>query len=341
MSLSPYFLIWLRALPALLGCAAAVLLAACAQPYVCPSPRESAEPRLVSAHAVMDDGYRLPLSQWEAAGSPRAVVLAVHGLNDYSHAFEGVGRYLSGHGITLIGYDQRGFGATEGHGLWHGTDRLTTDLVTMARLMRRQYPDTPLYLLGESMGGAVVINAVGSRGLKVEGVILVAPAVWSRSTMPLYQRVALWAAAHTMPDKKLTGEGLDLKPSDNLDMLRALARDAHVIKATRVDVLYGVSNLMDSAMSASNILDTDILLLYGAHDDIIPRKPTCQLAEQLRRGPASLTPILYNDGYHMLTRDLQGPVVWEDIADWILGRGELGRPDARTASFCTGTSAAQ
>ena len=50
-------------------------------------------------------------------------------------------------------------------------------------------PRVPLYLLGESMGGAVAVVAMtgesGTRPPDVDGVILAAPAVWGRSTMDL------------------------------------------------------------------------------------------------------------------------------------------------------------
>jgi alpha-beta hydrolase superfamily lysophospholipase len=266
----------------------------------------------------MEDGYRLPLSRWESAGTPRAVLLALHGLNDYRRAFDNLGRYLARRDITVLAYDQRGFGATSGHGLWHGSQRLSADLVTMTALLRHKYPGVPLYLLGESMGGAVALAALGSTQLDVAGTILVAPAVWSRDTMPFYQRAALWIAAHTLPAKRLTGEGLDLKPSDNIDMLRALGRDELVIKATRVDVLYGVSNLMDTALLAARGLRGNVLLLYGQHDDIIPSQPTCQLLDQLASGATTqLTAIVYERGYHMLTRDLQAEVVLKDISAWM------------------------
>ena len=298
--------------------AAAVLLCACAKPYVQSAPGTPGAPRLTRSYAVMEDGYRLPLSRWESAGNPQAVLLALHGLNDYRRAFDNLGRYLARRGISVVAYDQRGFGATSGHGLWHGSQRLSADLVTMTALLRHEYPGIPLYLLGESMGGAVALASLGSASLDVAGTILVAPAVWSRDSMPFYQRAALWIAAHTLPARRLTGEGLDLKPSDNIDMLRALGRDALVIKATRVDVLYGVSNLMDTALLAAPDVHGSILLLYGKHDDIIPSRPTCQLLEQLSNpAQTQLTAIVYERGYHMLTRDLQAEVVLEDIAAWI------------------------
>jgi alpha-beta hydrolase superfamily lysophospholipase len=172
------------------------------------------------------------------------------------------------------------------------------------------------------MGGAVALAAMNDQALAVEGIVLVAPAIWSRNSMPFYQRWALWLAAHTMPSRELTGEGLDLHPSDNIEMLRAMGRDPLVIKATRVDVLYGVTNLMDAAASTDDVYPGRMLIQYGMKDDIIPLEPTCQWLNSLAAGNESHRQILiYKNGYHMLTRDLQADVVLDDLAQWILEPG--------------------
>ncbi|MGI9320481.1 MAG: lysophospholipase [Thiogranum sp.] len=315
-------------------------LTACATPYVQPPATRHSEAGLNGSYAVMDDGYRLPLSRWQAEGASHAVVLAVHGMNDYSNSFEATGRYLSKHNITLIAYDQRGFGSTQGHGLWHGTERLVRDIHIMAGLLREHYPDQPLYLLGESMGGAVVLASQRPE-LDIDGIVLIAPAIWSRSSMPYYQRALLWLAAHTVPGKQLTGEGLDIQASDNIEMLRALGRDPLVIKATRVDVLYGVSNLMDSAQVASSDLNSDTLILYGKNDEVIPKQPTCEWLQSLPADAVRSTrTVIYEYGYHMLTRDLQADTVLQDIADWLLAANKQGLAENNAAdrmhvtSFC-------
>ena len=311
------------------------LLMSCAEPYVYPSNGKQVLPQLTDTHAVMDDGYRLPLTRWTSVGNTRAIVLAVHGLNEYSFVFDSLGQYLSSHGITLIAYDQRGFGNSAGQGLWHGSERLGRDLVAVTELVREQHNDIPLYLLGESMGGAVVLSSLASTHLDVDGSILLAPAVWTRDSMPFYQRFGLWLAAHTMPSRKLTGEGLDLMPSDNIDMLRTLSRDELVIKATRVDVLYGISNLMDNAMIASSEVSGNILLLYGQHDDIIPAPPVCELYDMLSASKAiRLSAASYPDGYHMLARDLQAERVHADIAAWMTGPGPDIPSSNSMHSFC-------
>jgi alpha-beta hydrolase superfamily lysophospholipase len=298
------------------------ILAACAAPHVQPPGEQQRPSRLEKDAAFVEDGYRLPLTIWPAAGPPRAIVLALHGLNDYRRAFDDLAHYLAGRGITTYAYDQRGFGESEGRGLWHGSEPMVRDLIAMANLLRARHPDLPLYLMGESMGGAVLLAAAAEADppLPVQGQILIAPAVWGRRTMPFYQRWGLWLAAHTAPGKTLTGEGLDIQPTDNLEMLRAWAKDPWVIKATRVDVLWGISNLMDRAVTAAGALQVPTLILYGERDEIIPKAPTCRfLAGLPGHNPAEWELVLYPEGYHMLTRDLQAAVVWQDIADWVLG----------------------
>lgn len=309
-------------------------LGACATPSVYPSPPVSQAPRLEDTQAVMDDGYRLPLSVWPAEAGDQRIVLALHGLNDYRQAFAETGRYLAARGITLYAYDQRGFGETAGRGYWHGHQRLVADLRLMLRLLRQAHPRRPLYVLGESMGGAVILAALQQQALDADGIILIAPAVWPRAEMPWYQRTLLWFAAHTVPGKRLSGKGLALRPSDNTAMLKALGRDPRVIKATRVDVLYGVSNLMDAAATTPPTASCDTLILYGEHDEIIPRQPACHFLARLPTDRSGRwQTVLYEQGFHMLTRDLQAQTVLDDIADWLLDR-PFATPD-RVTLFCT------
>src|SRR5690625_4363761 len=133
-------------------------------------------PSLLADRALMDDGYELPLRYWLPDTEPVAIVLALHGFNDYHNAFAAVGPLLAAQRIQTYAYDQRGFGATAHRGTWAGTERLVEDARTMVDLLRQKHPHLPLYLLGESMGGAVSITTVtASDGQLVDGVILVAP----------------------------------------------------------------------------------------------------------------------------------------------------------------------
>ncbi len=304
------------------------VLTACAPQLVTPGPKIT-EPRLTEKAAIMADGAKLPLHRWRPSEKhgikPKAILLALHGFNDYGLFVRTGAKYFSHHGIQTYAYDQRGFGAAPHPGRWPGRRAFAVDLTTITGLLRRRHPTAPLYILGHSMGGAVVMTALtGKIPPQTDGIILAAPAVWGRASMHFYQRWMLALLSHTLPWLTLTAEGLDIKPSDNIEMLRALGRDPLFIKRSRVDTIWGLVNLMDDALAVSPKLTAKTLILYGDHDEVIKRKPTKMmlatlpgLAGTIDSGPSGQKLIRYPDGYHMLLRDLQAENVWRDIVRWI------------------------
>jgi len=256
---------------------------------------------------------------------PKALILGLHGMNDYANAFDLPARTWAESGITTYAYDQRGFGGSPGRGVWPGTELMVQDVVTLSTLLRERHPGTPLFLAGISMGGAVAMSALAlEEPAPVDGAILSAPAVWGRSTLGFLKRVSLEISAHVIPWKTFTGRGLKIKPSDNIPMLRALGRDQKVIKATRVDAIYGLVGLMDRALENADRINAPILMLYGANDELIPKPPTLQAIAALpdRRSDANPTGTqrvaIYENGWHMLLRDLQADLVREDVVAWVL-----------------------
>src|SRR5712691_4135935 len=116
-----------------------------------PAAEASAPARFTDSEFITDDGTRLPLRRWLPRDGVKAVILALHGFGDYSHAFEMPARVWTSRGIATYAFDQRGFGAAPGHGLWAGAGQLAGDAVAASRILRRIHPGCPLYLLGESM----------------------------------------------------------------------------------------------------------------------------------------------------------------------------------------------
>jgi alpha-beta hydrolase superfamily lysophospholipase len=304
-----------RLLMAVIAAATFFILSACS-PLVNIPGKAVMQPKLANNHFSAADGTILPVRSWLPKTAPvKAIVIALHGFNDYSNSFVSTGNFLSMQGIACYAYDQRGFGRAAERGVWSGVAAYADDLSAFAREVRKQYPGLPLYLLGESMGGAVTIVAVtGNNPPPVDGIILIAPAVWGRETMPWYQRWLLAVTSHTVPWMKLSGSGLNITPSDNLEMRRALSRDPLVIKDTRIDSMYGLTNLMDQALLNAGRVRLPTLILYGKHDQVIPREPTFLM---LGKVPQTARKAFYENGYHMLLRDLQGEKPLTDIAVWI------------------------
>ncbi len=296
------------------------LCTACAPIIVAPGPAVQA-PLIDDANKqlIMADGIALPFHKWllENDEQPAAILLALHGFNDYGAFVDEFAVFLNQHKIAVYAYDQRGFGGSANTGFWAGSDAYIGDASTALSLIKARHPGTPIFAFGESMGGAVLMAANNQNSTKSDGLILAAPAVWGRETMPWYQESALWLMAHTLPYMKLNGRGLKLLPSDNIEMLRALSRDPLIIKDTRVDTIWGLTNLMDRALESAPALNDHAFILYGDNDQIIEKGPTEIMFNRLPQNNNQPLIATYKDGYHMLIRDLGAKIVWRDILAFI------------------------
>ena len=289
------------------------LLPACS-PMVQQLGAQKGVAQLKSDVVVMEDGVALPMRRW-VAKKPRAILVAVHGFNDYSKAFDAPAKWFAQKGISTYAYDQRSFGNNDNRGIWAGSEAMTRDLATFVSLIQARHRNLPVYVIGVSMGGAVTMAALGKGWLgHTKGVVLVAPAVWGWRSMNVFYRASLWSAAHVSPASKATGSGLNIWPSDNVEMLRELGRDPLMIRETRIDAIYGLVTLMDEAYDAAPKISKPVLYLYGANDQLVPRGPTFKTMKAIRSGKRI---VFYKKGWHMLLRDKQAKRVWQDILVWI------------------------
>src|SRR4051812_14889232 len=74
-----------------------------------PSIELAQGPAIVGDRYVTRDGLRLGLTHWDSP-NPFAIIVALHGMSDYSNAFAIPGPWWAEHGISIYAYDQRGFG---------------------------------------------------------------------------------------------------------------------------------------------------------------------------------------------------------------------------------------
>lgn len=272
---------------------------------------------------AMADGARLPVRTWLPAATsngdvaPRAVVLALHGFNDSRDAWELPGPAFAAAGIAVFAPDQRGFGASPRRGFWPGEAALVSDAAAMLRILRARYPGVPVYAMGESMGGAVLMAlAASGQAPAVEGWILLTPAVWGRAQMGAVLSSGLWLVSSVAPGLSVTGAEVPIRvmPSDNRDALLRLARDPLTIRRTRFDALRGLTDLMDAAQAGAPRLPARTLALYGERDTLVPAEAAGRAWDAM---PPGVRRGLYRSGYHLLMRDRARGSVISDVIAWI------------------------
>ena len=257
----------------------------------------------------------LELRAWDAPGRPKAVILALHSFGDYSAAFDLAAPDLAAAGYQVYGFDQAGFGArTLADGRWAGEARLVADAADTARRLDERHPDTPLFLLGESLGGAVAM-LVASRHpeIPLRGLILAAPAVREGIRLRYGWNVLIGSAATLAPGHHLDVERAPDDPRLAPAAARRRANDPLVMHEVRMDAYWGLIQLADSASDEADRITVPTLLLYGDLDTSVPAVGIQRLRDRLGAHGDYQT---FPQGPHLLLQGRHWPRVTATIKRW-------------------------
>jgi acylglycerol lipase len=301
-------------------------LTGCSGPFRLPVA-SGAHPIVTDGYFTLHDGARLPYRDWLPQSRPRAVVLALHGFNDSRDAWAGIAPLMTARGIALFAQDQRGFGLAPQRGYWPGGNRLVDDARQMAATLHARYPGVPLTVMGGSMGGAVAL-VLGAQGdAAVSSYVLIAPAVWGGKAMAWRLRASLTVADTFVPGLRLTGRQAAVRASDNTPALIAFSNDPLTIHATRIATLAGLTRLMARAQAdCARFAPANALILYGGHDQLIPKTAMAACWHALPRGRIAY----YPHDYHLMLLDHERATPSRDIIGFILHPRRPLHSDAAT-----------
>ncbi len=108
--------------------------------------------------------------------NPKAIILCIHGLGLHKATYDEFGKALASQNIEVHAMDIRGFGD------WYlkGKDQLDFagamgDIKAVLSRLHEHRPGVPVYLLGESMGGAIALQAAAQSPELVQGLISSVP----------------------------------------------------------------------------------------------------------------------------------------------------------------------
>ena len=178
------------------------------------------------------DGMALVRRDWPSADA-RGTIVIVHGLGEHIGRYAHVAARLNAGRWSVVGYDQRGHGASPGErGRLAAGDDLLADLAAVVDQVRNDNGG-PLVLLGHSLGGLVVARFVAGAlesprpawQRDVDALVLSSPALDIGMTGA---KRALLATLETLTPNLGIGNGLDAS---------GISRDPAVVAAYRADPL--------------------------------------------------------------------------------------------------------
>jgi alpha-beta hydrolase superfamily lysophospholipase len=280
-----------------------------------------------------DGGLDLFRQRWApAARPPRAAIAVVHGFGEHSGRYQTLVEHLVPRGHAIHGFDLRGHGRSPGQrGHIDRWAQYREDVRLFLGSVRRRDPGLPLFLLGHSMGGLVVLEFLLHHGEDLAGVAVSAPAI---------DRVKVASPALVLLSKALS----PVLPRFSVNVsLGSVVRDPDTLEQTRSDPLNhrrGSARWGTEALSAvarvkarSREISVPLLVIHGDADPIIAVSGSRRLAEEAPTGIRELR--VYPEAFHETLNDRGREVVLQDIEEWLERRvaatGATPEPMATTA----------
>lgn len=258
----------------------------------------------------------LPLFEqsWHPEGTPRAVLVVHHGLKDHSTRYGDFAARLVGRGIAVYGFDMRGHGHSAGRrATLDDFDQNLGDLQVFMDRVRAREPGRPVFLLGHSVGGAVVTLFTLERRPNLAGLIVMAPAI-------RVDRAPIEAAATPIAGALTPNFGAVDVPDEffsrSPEVRREMASDPLVYHPTGpARTAAALVGAIARVWAAADTLDTPVLGLHGTADRATDPRGTAELVRRARTTDRTLH--LYRGLYHDLIHEPERDQVMGDVERWI------------------------
>jgi alpha-beta hydrolase superfamily lysophospholipase len=260
------------------------------------------------------------------------VLIIMHGLKDHADRYAAMAERLVGEGYAVYAFDLRGHGDSEGSRVWVDRfDDYVNDLARFVERVRTQERDTPVFLFGHSMGGAISTLYSMRPEAKVRGLILSAPALKpSKDVSGFTQWVTRFFSAVT-PSLAV------LNPKDEL-----FCRDPAVVAEMKVDPLIyhsgGPARTAGELLGAMYRIEREaadlhvpLLALHGSGDELTSPEGSARLV--LLASSSDKTLKLYPLLVHDLVHEPERAQVIDDIVAWMNARSSPTGTHAAKPSF--------
>ena len=268
---------------------------------------------------------RIPLHYrgWEAT-APSAALLIAHGLAEHGGRYEATGRALAARGVSSWALDQRGHGRSGGRRGHAGRfDEFLDDLDRFRATVRdRSDSATPLFLLGHSMGGLVVLRYLEEHPGAFRGAVVVSPWLGTAVAVPEWKTAlaaVLTRVAPALPFRAgIPAEFLSHDPA----VVAAYRTDPLVHDIITPRLFSEVRAAMARVFERADRIRVPLLFLLAGSDRIVDTGRSRAFTQRVRG--AEVEVLVPEGAYHELLNEPEAGRYIMRILDWIGSRAVAG-----------------
>ncbi len=257
----------------------------------------------------------------------KGVLVIVHGLGEHSGRYCAIVDGLTAAGYAVFGFDNQGHGKSEGQrGHINRWQDYRDNVQAFLQLVRAREPSAPLFLMGHSLGGLIVLDyalrcaqSPAFEALNIGGLVVSAPPIQPMDSAARWVRVVLARLLSGVLPRVSVQMGLNKSGlSRDADVTWQAAHDP--LSHSYVTLRWGSETLstIDWVKDHIDQLALPVLLTHGEADPIVAPSGTRAIFQQIQSPNKSMT--TYPGSYHEPHNDLDAATVVADLVEWLEAR---------------------
>lgn len=264
------------------------------------------------------DNHRIYYQTWKAK-KPKGVLIFVHGLNEHSGRYQNPINHFVKAGYTLYLLDQRGHGKSDGpRSFIADFNSFLEDLDQFTKLVAKKEAGLPLFMVGHSMGGQIVLNYVGKYNPPLKGFLTSSANIQMAIRVSAIKKKLGLLAAKIIPSFSLLNEVDPKWISRDPEVVRAYKKDPLVSKKLTLSLASAILRNQEKLMGLASKIKLPAFLMHSGDDHICAAEGSQKFFEQLASKDKQIK--IYEGFYHELFNEFGKETVFEDMEKWLNAR---------------------
>ncbi|MBS3732607.1 MAG: lysophospholipase [Desulfobacterales bacterium] len=265
------------------------------------------------------DGTQLFFRQFPGPSPHRAGLVIAHGLCEHSGRYTALAERLAQKGLFVFAHDHRGHGQSGGkRGCIRQFADYTQDLHLFVEKCRNALaPNTPLLLLGHSMGGLIVLDYIRQFSDQASGVIVSCPALAPGFAPPRAKTAIARFISATWPSLTFDNELAPEYLSHDSAVVDAYIRDPLVHRRISARLFTEMMDAMARTRRNADAVSVPLLMQIAEEDRLVDPQRCRDFFKQVAAADKTLHE--YPGLYHEIYNEEQEQREWVigDLETWL------------------------